>query len=77
MATLRMTNHTRITQPLIPTGGTVTVPVFTALMLEHLFNIEQGRRKALDAWENEGGSVELTPYKNYCRSTLKTGHRSS
>jgi hypothetical protein len=53
-----MTIHTRFTPPFIPSGGAATATVFTTRMVELLFNLEQGRRKAaLDAWENEGGRV--------------------
>jgi len=53
-----MTSHTRLTPPLILTGGATTASAFTTRMVELLFNIEQGRRKAaLDEWENEGGRV--------------------
>jgi hypothetical protein len=55
-----MTSHTRLTPPFIPSGGAATATVFTTRMVKLLFNTEQGRRKtALDAWENEDGSVAV------------------
>jgi hypothetical protein len=53
-----MTRNTCFTPPFIPSGSAATATVFTSHMVELLFNTGQGRRKtALDAWENEGGSV--------------------
>jgi hypothetical protein len=53
-----MTRYTRFTPPFIPSGGAATATIFTKRMVKLLFNIGQGRHKtALDAWENEGGSV--------------------
>jgi len=53
-----MTRHTRFTRPYILSRGVATATVFTTRMVELLYNTGQGRRKtALDAWENEGGSL--------------------
>ena len=53
-----MTRYTRLTPPYILSRSATTVTVFSTRMVDFLFNIGQGRRKtALDAWENEGGSV--------------------
>jgi hypothetical protein len=53
-----MTRNTRFTPPFIPSGGAATATGLSTRMVELLFNVGQGRRKtALDAWENEGGSV--------------------
>ena len=53
-----MTRHTRFTPPYILSRGAATANVFTTRMVELLFSIGQGRLKtALDAWENEGGSL--------------------
>jgi hypothetical protein len=53
-----MTRYTRFTPPFIPSGGAATATIFTTRMVELFFNPGQGRQKtALDAWENEGGSV--------------------
>ena len=53
-----MTNNTHFTPPFSPSGSAATATVFTSRMVELFFNTGQGRQKtALDAWENEGGSL--------------------
>jgi len=56
-----MTTYRRFIPPLVPIGSGAAVSDFASLMVEHLRNKERvPHKRALDDWEDEGGSVAAT-----------------